>query len=345
VNVRDGVRTRAPLQSLVFTFLDSAEPLLMALTSPSQPWPAKVPRVPVHGVLLLDKPVGWSSNDALIKAKRLLNAQKGGHTGTLDPFATGLLPLCFGEATKFSQDLLESDKTYEAVVHLGIVTNTGDTEGEVQETKPVAVSLAQIEQALQDFRGEISQVPPMHSALKRDGKPLYEYARAGITLEREARRVTIHTLELLDYQAPFLRIRVKCSKGTYIRVLGEDIGAVLGCGAHLQQLRRIGVGMLTLDGSVTLDQFIALDEAQRAAALLPVDGLLTTFPIVSLSDVLTERFLHGQRLALGKEGVAVPAEAGRARVYQESNGRLLGTGLLQEFGILAPERLISTLSN
>ncbi|WP_050477888.1 tRNA pseudouridine(55) synthase TruB [Herbaspirillum rhizosphaerae] len=317
----------------------------MAHSSPSQPRPPRIPRVPVHGVLLLDKPVGWSSNDALIKAKRLLNALKAGHTGTLDPFATGLLPLCFGEATKFSQDLLEADKTYEALVHLGIVTNTGDTEGEVLSTKPVDVSLEQIESALQQFRGEISQVPPMHSALKRDGKPLYEYARAGITLEREARKVTIHQLELLGYEAPFLRIRVLCSKGTYIRVLGEDIGALLGCGAHLNQLRRTGVGALTLEGSVTLDRFIALEDGQRTQALLPVDGLLTTFPAVMLTDVLSERFLHGQRLALGKEGIALPAESGRARVYQESNGRLLGTGLMQEFGILAPERLISTLSN
>ena len=317
----------------------------MAPSSPLQSRPPKVPRVPIHGVLLLDKPVGWSSNDALIKAKRLLLAQKAGHTGTLDPFATGLLPLCFGEATKFSQDLLEADKTYEALVHLGIATNTGDTEGEVIATKPVDVSVQQIELALQAFRGEISQVPPMYSALKRDGKPLYEYARAGITLEREARRVTIHELEMLDYQAPLLRIRVLCSKGTYIRVLGEDIGNVLGCGAHLQQLRRTGVGPLSLAGSVTLDQFMALEDAQRTQALLPVDGLLLSFPAVSLSDVLTERFLHGQRLALGKEGVDVPAAAGRVRVYQQSNARLLGTGLLQEFGILAPDRLISTLSN
>jgi len=198
---------------------------------------------------------------------------------------------------------------------------------------------------LEKFRGPIAQVPPMHSALKRDGKPLYEYARAGITLEREARQVTIHQLELLSYEAPFLRIRVMCSKGTYIRVLGEDIGAALGCGAHLNQLRRTGVGVLTLEGSVTLDQFIALEDGRRTQALLPVDGLLTTFPAVMLTDVLTERFLHGQRLALGKEGIALPAESGRARVYQESSGRLLGTGLMQEFGILAPERLISTVSN
>jgi tRNA pseudouridine55 synthase len=190
-------------------------------------------RVPVHGVLLLDKPVGLSSNDALIKAKRLLNAEKAGHTGTLDPFATGLLPLCFGEATKFAQDLLDADKTYETIVHLGVTTSTGDTEGEVIATRPVDVIPEQIDAALAQFRGPIEQVPPMHSALKRDGKPLYEYARAGITLEREARRVTIHELTLLSWQSPYLRLSVTCSKGTYIRVLGEDIGAALGCGAHL----------------------------------------------------------------------------------------------------------------
>lgn len=298
----------------------------------------------MHGVLLLDKPAGWSSNDALIKAKRLLNALKAGHTGTLDPFATGLLPLCFGEATKFSQDLLEADKAYEAVVHLGVTTNTGDTEGETTATSPVEVTVEQIAAAMDRFRGPIAQVPPMYSALKRDGKPLYEYARAGVTLEREARQVHIHVLELLDYQAPYLRIRVVCSKGTYIRVLGEEIGNALGCGGHLQALRRTGVGTLTLENSVTLEQFMAMSDEQRSAALLPVDGLLHSFPAVMLGDVLAQRFLHGQRLALGKEEVAVPAASGRVRVYQENGGRLLGTGLMQEFGILAPERLVATPS-
>src|SRR5436190_18744999 len=187
--------------------------------------PPKKKRVPVHGVLLLDKSAGHSSNDALVKAKRLLNAEKAGHTGTLDPFATGLLPLCFGEATKFAQDLLDADKTYETTVHLGIATSTGDTEGEVIATRPVESIREQIDAVLAGFRGPIDQVPPMHSALKRGGRPLYEYARAGITLEREARRVTIHELTLLSWEAPFLRLLVRCSKGTYIRVLGEDIGA------------------------------------------------------------------------------------------------------------------------
>jgi len=305
----------------------------------------KKKRVPVHGVLLLDKQVGVSSNDALIKAKWLLSALKAGHTGTLDPFATGLLPLCFGEATKFAQDLLDADKTYETVVHLGITTNTGDTEGETLATAAVDVTREQIDAVLAQFRGDIMQVPPMYSALKRDGKPLYEYAREGITLEREARPVTIHLLEFVDYQAPFLTLRVRCSKGTYIRVLGEDIGAALGCGAHLNALRRIQVGDLFIDSAITIEQLAATEEAARAALLAPVDALLTSFPALYLSEELARRFLHGQRLALGKEDIVVPAEQGRVRVYRDADKALLGTGLLQEFSILAPERLISTNQN
>jgi tRNA pseudouridine55 synthase len=292
----------------------------------------------VDGVLLLDKPVGLSSNDALIKTKRFMNAKKAGHTGTLDPFATGLLPLCFGEATKFSQDLLEADKTYETTVHLGIATNTGDTEGEAIATKDVNVSREQIEAVLAQFRGPIMQVPPMYSALKRDGKAYYEYAREGIVLEREARPVTIHKLEFIAYDAPMLKLLVTCSKGTYIRVLGEDIGNALGCGAHLNALRRVQVGALTVEGMVTLEQVAA--HAAPVTLLAPVDALLSTFPAIALTDELARRFLQGQRLALGKESVAVPQEQGRVRVYH--GGKLLGTGLLQEYSILAPERLIAT---
>jgi tRNA pseudouridine55 synthase len=292
----------------------------------------------VDGVLLLDKPVGLSSNDALIRAKRVLNAKKAGHTGTLDPFATGLLPLCFGEATKFSQDLLEADKTYEATVHLGIMTNTGDTEGEAIETLPVDVTEAQIEAALARFRGPIMQVPPMYSALKRDGKAYYEYAREGITLEREARPVTIHGLAFMSYDAPMLKIRVTCSKGTYVRVLGEDIGAALGCGAHLNALRRTQVGPLTIDGMITMEALQA--HAEPLSLLAPVDALLSSFPPLELTPELAVRFLQGQRLALGKEAaVVVPTELGRVRVYSE--GKLLGTAQLQEYAILAPERLIA----
>jgi tRNA pseudouridine55 synthase len=294
----------------------------------------------VDGVLLLDKPVDWSSNDALIKAKRILNAKKAGHTGTLDPFATGLLPLCFGEATKFAQDLLEADKSYEAIVHLGLTTTTGDTEGDVIETRAVDVTVDQIMLALARFRGPIDQIPPMYSALKRDGKPLYEYARAGITLEREARQVTIHALEFIAYAAPFLTLSVTCSKGTYIRVLGEDIGQALGCGAHLNALRRTRVGALTMDNIVTLEQL-----GQHAAPrdlLAPVDALLVSFPQVGLTPELGKRFLQGQRIALGKEDVSIPSQLGRVRVYCAT--RLLGTGNMQEYGVLAPERLIATSS-
>jgi tRNA pseudouridine55 synthase len=303
--------------------------------------PPKKPRDLVDGVLLLDKPVGLSSNDALIKVKRIVNAKKAGHTGTLDPFATGLLPLCFGEATKFSQDLLEADKTYLAKVHLGVTTTTGDTEGETIATHPVEVTREQIDAALIKFRGPILQVPPMYSALKRDGKALYEYAREGITLEREARPVTIHGLEMLDYEAPFLTIRVTCSKGTYIRVLGEDIGAALGCGAHLNQLRRIGVGSLSIDGMVTLEQLQAHDDP--LSLLAPVDTLLSSFPSLELTPELAKRFQNGQRLALGREPVTLPSvehsPQGRVRVYLD--GKLLGTALLQEWGVLQPERLIA----
>jgi tRNA pseudouridine55 synthase len=291
----------------------------------------------VDGVLLLDKPVGFSSNDALIKAKRVLNAKKAGHTGTLDPFATGLLPLCFGEATKFSQDLLEADKTYDTTVHLGQTTDTGDTEGEVVETRDVNVTLARIHAVLEQFRGPIAQVPPMYSALKRDGKPLYEYARAGITLEREARNVIIHKLELISYEAPFLKLSVTCSKGTYIRVLGQDIGEALGCGAHLNALRRTQVGPLTMDNMITLEALSA--HAAPRSLLAPVDALLASFPAIQLNADLAKRFLNGQRLALGKEPVEVPAQQGRVRVYLDA--KLLGTAVLGEYSILAPERLIA----
>ncbi len=302
-----------------------------------QTHPKKV-RDLVDGVLLLDKPVGFSSNDALIKAKRVLNAKKAGHTGTLDPFATGLLPLCFGEATKFSQDLLEADKTYDTIVHLGQTTDTGDTEGAVIDTRDVNVTLEQIHAVLAQFRGPIKQVPPMYSALKRDGKPLYAYAREGITLEREARDVIIHKLELISYAAPFLKLSVTCSKGTYIRVLGQDIGEALGCGAHLNALRRTQVGALTSEHMITLDELVA--HTAPLTLLAPVDALLSSFPAVQLNADLAKRFLNGQRLPLGKEpSIAVPAAQGRVRVYL--GDKLLGTAMLGDYSILAPERLIA----
>ena len=306
--------------------------------------PVKRKRVPVHGVLLLDKPVGMSSAQALAKAKWLLNAQKAGHTGTLDPFATGLLPLCFGEATKFAQDLLDADKTYETVVHLGITTETGDTEGTILTQQIVDVTVAQIESVLDQFRGPISQVPPMHSALKRDGKPLYEYARAGITLEREARDVTIHQLDLLAYDAPILRLRVACSKGTYIRVLGEDIGAALGCGAHLSALRRTVIGALDVSSALTLDQLAEHPAADRNSCLQPVDSLLSSFPALVLDVALASRFRQGQRIALDRAGVVPPCKSGRVRVYQAPHC-LLGTAQLSDGTVLAPERLLADIAS
>jgi tRNA pseudouridine55 synthase len=294
----------------------------------------------VHGVLLLDKSRDVSSNGALVAVKRLFNAEKAGHTGTLDPFATGLLPLCLGEATKFAQDLLEADKTYEAVLHLGVTTTTADSEGEVLERQDVDVHLEQIDVLLPQFMGELKQIPPMYSALKRDGKPLYEYARAGITLEREARTITIHELKILDYQSPFLRIHVRCSKGTYIRTLGEDLGLALGCGAHLSELRRTAVGSLQVTNAITLTELTEESEDLRAQHLQPVDALIVNCPKIMLNEQLTTRFMHGQRLSLSKEGVALPVDQGRVRVYGASD-QLLGTGQIQEFAVLAPERLVN----
>ena len=213
---------------------------------------ARQPRRALHGVLLLDKPIGWTSNDALQKAKGILRAEKGGHTGTLDPLATGLLPLCFGAATKFSQISLDADKTYRATLRLGQRTSTGDREGEVLEERPVAVDRAAIEVALERYTGEIDQQPPMYSALKHQGRALYDYARAGIEIERPTRRVTIHRIDIVDWQSPDLVLDVHCSKGTYIRSLAEDVGRVLECGAHLAALRRTGSGPLQLQNAVTI---------------------------------------------------------------------------------------------
>ncbi|KAI3589605.1 tRNA pseudouridine(55) synthase [Cupriavidus sp. U2] len=302
--------------------------------------PPRLPRRDVHGVLLLDKPLGLSSNDALVRAKRLLRANKAGHTGTLDPLATGLLPLCFGEATKFSQDLLDADKTYEAAVRLGATTTTGDAEGDIVSKRPVTCDRAALDAAIVRFTGEIEQVPPMYSALKRNGKPLYEYARAGQTVERAARRVIIRAITLLevDLENSRFTMRVTCSKGTYIRTLAEDIGEALGCGAHLTGLRRTGVGDLTLEGAVTLEQIDAQPDDVRPTLLAPVDALLQRCPPVHLDAVSAGRFLQGQRIAHRDLPEGQAPEAGTlARVYAE--GKLLGVARMKE-GALRPERLV-----
>lgn len=305
--------------------------------------PPRLPRREVHGVLLLDKPLGLSSNDALVRAKRLLRALKAGHTGTLDPLASGLLPLCFGEATKFSQDLLEADKTYEAEVRLGARSTTGDAEGDLIDERAVTCDREHIEQVLTRFRGEIEQVPPMYSALKKDGRPLYEYARAGQTVERAARRVTILSISMLECalpQAPTFTMRVTCSKGTYVRTLAEDIGEALGCGAHLTALRRTAVGDLALDGAVTLEQIEQQDDALRPGMLAPVDALLRKCPPVQLDEAAAARFLQGQRIARRDlPAEAELAEETLARVYAGDPARLLGVGRMRE-GALRPERLV-----
>lgn len=291
----------------------------------------------VDGVLLLDKPGGITSNIALQKARRLLNAAKAGHTGTLDPIATGLLPLAFGEATKFSADLLEADKEYEATLALGVRTTTADAEGEVVETRPVAVTRAQLEAVLAGFTGTIEQTPPMHSALKRDGRPLYDYARRGIEIERAPRSVRIERLVLLAFDGAAARVVVECSKGTYVRTLAEDIGAALGCGAHLAALRRTRVGDLTLERAVTLAVLEVMPAAVRREWLLPVDALLRDLPRIDLGDRQAALFAHGGQLDVG----VLPEGPGRRRVYGPDE-RLLGLADLDERGVLNPRRLIST---
>lgn len=290
----------------------------------------------VDGVLLLDKPVGLTSNDALQRARRLFSAAKGGHTGTLDPLASGLLPLCFGEATKFSADLLDADKTYEASLRLGITTDSGDAEGQVVATRPVVVSQVDIEAALQRFRGDIMQVPPMHSALKRDGKPLYELARQGVEVEREARPVSIRSLDLQSFTGDNLSLRVRCSKGTYIRVLATDIGEALGCGAYLTALRRTAVADLDLTGAFSLAAVEALPEEERDNCLQPLDTLLLRLPRVDLDAPAAERFSHGNPV------VAPAGLLGRARVYADN--RLIGLGDIGKEQQLWPKRLVQLAS-
>lgn len=288
----------------------------------------------IDGVLLLDKPVGVTSNRALQMVRRLVNARKAGHTGTLDPMASGLLPVMFGEATKFSADLLEADKSYRASVRLGVTTTTGDAEGEVVERSPVVFARA-IDEVLAQFTGAIEQVPPMHSALKRDGRPLYELARAGVEVERAPRSVRIDGLRLVEHAGDTLVIDVDCSKGTYVRVLAEDIGRALGCGAHLAALRRTRVGPLTLDGAVGLPVLEGMESEARRACLRPVDELLRTLPKVALDAALTRRFRLGQRLAIDAQ-----PRGERVRVYGADN-TLLGTATVNEWGVVGPDRLIS----
>lgn len=301
---------------------------------------ARVARRPVHGVLLLDKPIGFSSNQALQKVKWLLRAEKAGHTGTLDPLATGVLPLCFGAATKFSQMHLDADKAYLATARLGIKTSTGDAEGDVISERPVHVTEQQLDAVVKQFTGPIRQVPPMYSALKKDGKALYEYARAGIEVERAARDVTIYELNItqarVESAQPAIEFVAKCSKGTYIRTLGEDIGEVLGCGAHLSSLRRIRTGTFDQSQCVTLEALEAMTEEERMACLMPVDVLLQGHTVVTLDSENVGRFLSGMR----RRGPW--PDANEVAVYASSPRALLGTAHVKA-GELIPVRLLSPL--
>ena len=306
----------------------------------------KIVRRALHGVLLLDKPLGWTSNDALQKVKSLMRAEKGGHTGTLDPLATGLLPLCFGAATKFSQASLDADKRYLATLRLGQRTTTGDGEGEVIEEFPVDLERDNIEAVCRQFCGAIDQLPPMHSALKHQGRALYEYARAGVEVERVRRPVAIHSLAIVDWQAPALVIDVSCSKGTYIRTLAEDIGAALGCGAHLSALRRTGSGGFDVKDSITIEALADLSEAERDARLLAADVLVAAWPEVHLPDDEAGRFLCGlRRRVVLEDSPAVrvyrqdlaPEEPGAAR-----SRAFLGTAHITA-GELIADRLLSPL--
>jgi tRNA pseudouridine55 synthase len=293
------------------------------------------------GVLLLDKPFGMGSTSALNKCRWLYQAEKGGHTGVLDPYATGLLPLCFGEATKFAQRMLDADKAYRAHVRFGEVSTTLDAEGEITITGSAPESLEDVKAAIARFIGPIMQTPPMYSALKVAGKPMYEYARAGIELERKARPITIYDIELVSYQAPDLVIDVRCSKGTYIRVLAQDLGEALGCGAYLTGLRRTLTGGFKLEDAISLDDFIALDLDARDQLLMPAESLLSNLP----------------ELALGTEQVTLICNGlpvrdldsflrGEVKLYgcpqKQDNARFIGLGEVGADGVLRSKRLLST---
>ncbi len=294
----------------------------------------------ISGILLLDKPLGYSSNGALQRAKWLYQAQKAGHTGALDPLASGMLPICLGEATKFSSYLLDADKCYTATCKLGITTTTGDREGEVVQQRPVAVyDSARMGQLLERFSGEIEQIPPMHSALKHNGQPLYKLARKGQEIERKSRRVMISSLEILCYQDDELEIRVHCSKGTYIRTLAEDIGEFLGCGAHLTALRREWVAGFKDHPMVSLELVEQLAEQGHEKLdelLLPMETALNDFPQVELSADASFYICRGQQVYVPNS-----PSSGLLRLYSHENA-FLGLGEVQSDGMIAPKRLISS---
>ena len=293
---------------------------------------------PLDGIVLIDKPLGLSSNAALQKTKRIFNARKAGHTGSLDPLATGVLPICFGEATKISSFLLDSNKRYTTTIQLGKTRSTGDMEGEVLETRPVPTLSAElIEATLSQFRGDVAQIPPMHSALKHEGTPLYKLARQGISIERKVRHIKVFELTNLGFTDETLTLDVHCSKGTYIRTLAQDIGEALGCGAHLIDLRRTEVepfGEYPIYTLETLTEMAASGELKQT--LLPIDSAIPHWPSLSLTDEQADNLCMGRRV----EYENMP-DSGSIRLYR-SNGDFLGIGQLHESGLLAAKRLLRT---
>lgn len=299
----------------------------------------------LNGIVLLNKPSGISSNDALQKVKSIYFAAKAGHTGALDPLATGMLPICFGEATKFSQFLLESDKRYRVTAKLGLRTNTSDSDGEVVSERPVNVSAEQLEKAIDSFRGDIMQVPSMFSALKYQGKPLYTYAREGIDIPREPRPITVYEIKLLRFEQDEVELEVHSSKGTYIRTIVDDMGELLGCGAHVIQLDRLQVSNFPVDKMVTLDELESIlasckerDVAPRDELdplLLPLDAAVAHFEEVNLIDAMAGYFLQGQPVQVS----GAPAD-GLVRVTQGDEKRFIGVAHINEDGLVAPKRLV-----
>ena len=293
----------------------------------------------IHGVFLLDKPQGMSSNDIMQKVKRIFQANKAGHTGALDPLATGMLPICLGEATKFSQFLLDADKRYLVTAKLGERTNTSDAEGQIVETRDVNVKTPEILTALEQFRGNILQVPTMFSALKHNGKPLYEYARQGITVEREARPITIFELNFIKYNAPYLTLEVHCSKGTYIRTLVDDLGEALGCGAHVTMLRRTAVADYPTEKMLDWHTLQALAEPQDLslldALLLPMDTAVAKLPALTLNESQTQGIGFGQRIKFDNPNRL----QGQVRLFSHEN-RFLGVAVIDENNVIRPQRLV-----
>ena len=299
----------------------------------------------VHGILLLDKPSGITSNDALQQVKRIYNAAKAGHTGALDPLATGMLPICLGEATKFSQFLLDADKRYQVTAKLGERTDTSDADGQVISTRPVRVSEAQLQDALAHFRGDTLQVPSMFSALKHQGRPLYEYAREGIEVEREARPITVYELILLNFDSDSIVLDIHCSKGTYIRTIIDDLGELLGCGAHVTKLHRSQVARYPADKMLTLEQLQTIFEASKEEGipprerldplLLPMDTAVDALPEVNMSEVVAAYVNQGQAVQVPKSPLS-----GFVRMTVGEQREFIGVGEMDDDGKVAPRRLV-----